>query len=77
MLTEPKGLTEDEAKQFLKNEERLWDMAALTIASALVGSGIEGSEEDIAVVAYSYSDALMKERRKRLAKPLDLKMKKD
>lgn len=72
-------ITEDEKKQFLKNEERLWDLAAITAAPTLLQLFVtipkysvitqhmldRASEE-----AYALADALMKERRIRLAGPV-------
>ncbi len=68
---------EDEIKQFLKNEEKLWDMAALTIAPTVYQLlqhptslfNCPGLAEDVAIESYRLADALMAERRKRLAEP--------
>lgn len=62
---------EEAAKQFLKNEERLWDMAAMTICSSLVNSQpfhFQFEKEIIAEISYNLADVLMAERRKRLSK---------
>lgn len=61
-------ITEDEKRQFLKNEEKLWDMAAITAAPTLAGLTPAADLELIAVEAYDLADALMAERRKRLQK---------
>jgi hypothetical protein len=58
----------DEQKQFLKNEEKLWDLAAITIASSLVNH--YGDYDLIAVKAYTLAEHLMAERRRRLAEPV-------
>lgn len=72
-------MTNEEAealKQLLKNEERLWDLAALTIAPTIYHvfkdrlpldrSGLDF----VSIEAYDLADALMAERRKRLAEPV-------
>jgi hypothetical protein len=61
-------ITEDEKRQFLRNEEKLWDMAALTISSSLANHLVDHSK--IVKEAYDLADALMAERRKRLAEPV-------
>lgn len=68
-------LTEEEKKQFAKNEEKLWDMAAITAAPTLYQmacNSIISTEEakdvmpSIATISYALADALILERRKRL-----------
>lgn len=68
-------VTEEEKKAFEKNEERLWDMTALTVSSAIAshydpifidqGSTIKPL---IAKISYDLADVLILERRKRLKK---------
>lgn len=66
------SLTEEEKKQFAKNEEKLWDMAAITAAPTiyqyLAGPSPHRliSIEIVADLSYDIADALMLERRKRL-----------
>lgn len=73
-------ITEDEKKQFLKNEERLWDLAALTISPTIYQClkdrlPLDKSGLDfVAIESYDLADALMAERRKRLAEPVEVKV---
>jgi len=69
-------VTEDEIRKFIQNEEKLWDMAALTAAPTLfvyhAENGFEGLKgkdtpgELVARESYNLADALIKERKKRL-----------
>lgn len=67
-------MTKEEAlAQFLKNEEKLWDLAALTAAPTMyqfireIPSGSKLDDMEWACSdAYDLADALMKERRRRL-----------
>lgn len=69
--------TEEELKKLATNEERLWDMAAITAAPTLLGffidlSGtvpVQQSQIDKAAEeAYELADALLAERRRRFLK---------
>lgn len=71
-------ITEEERKQILKNEERIWDMAAMTIAPTIYQGEVQkmdqlGFDLDFSLFykfaaqeAYNLADALILERRKRL-----------
>lgn len=61
-------ITEEERRQILKNEEKLWDLAAITIAPTLIGNLYfnEHTDKSIAKAAYDLADALILERRRRL-----------
>lgn len=61
-------VTKEEQKQILKNEERLWDMAAITIAPTLIGNLYFNAirHDEIAKISFDMADALILERRKRL-----------
>lgn len=68
-------ITEDEKKQILKNEERLWDMAAITAAPTILqlfmtipkfGTLTQAMIDRSAEEAFDLADALIKERRRRL-----------
>ena len=50
-------------EQFLKNQEKLWDLAAITAAPTIYQMGT--TFEKSAYLAYDLADALMTERRMR------------
>ena len=68
-------ITKEEKQQFLKNEEKLWDLAAITAASSIYQTLAGPSPHQlvsldiVASVSYDIADALMIERRKRLKEP--------
>lgn len=69
-------LSELEKRQIEKNEERLWDLAALTAAPSLFQSLMQADNSEVlggqsvgawvAKQSYDLADALIRERRKRL-----------
>ena len=67
-------ITEDEKKAFAHNEEKLWDLAAITAAPTLfqwfIGLDIEDMNDfnvtTVTRISYDLADALILERRKRL-----------
>jgi len=68
------SITEEEKQRFLKNEEKLWDLAALTSAPTalqiIAVKNVIFTYEQVAAASYDLADALMAERRKRLTKDL-------
>lgn len=69
-------VTEEEKKQILKNEERLWDLAALTTAPTIYNLLKDSMPLDFSALefvskeAYDLADALILERRKRLTQEI-------
>jgi hypothetical protein len=59
-------ITEEEKRAFARNEEKLWDMAALTVAPTILQLNEDELSCDIARLSYDVADALILERRKRL-----------
>lgn len=62
------SLSEEETRQFLKNEERLWDLAAITAASSICAIQPDMTLEEVSEQSYDLADALMAERRRRFSK---------